>query len=689
MGSRKKIFLWFFASGFVLLAGLYFALLYIQSSYLKSQILPKVIQSLEQSAPIKLKIGDLKINLFRGLVLEDLVMNYESKEIVSNLKIQSFSVRYSPLSLLSDDFIIDSVDLSDVEVFALLSLPNVPEKASNENPLQKLGALLSTLPKGILLKKLSLSPLQLNLNLQQGERKVEVKFSKASVKADLQAKKDGVGFNFSLDLPRENQEVMVREGGQATPIAFSPSLQFALAARLEAVEKTWVLKLPRIEGKFGIEHLRASEKLPELSMTMNFKLEAESDGARKLLAKDSVGLQISPFKFKGLEFQGAEIESSGDLDLEKKLVHQEIKSKLKGLVTGFEEQIPFGLFEKGAHLNAKLVLSDRFVEVQELSAGNEINTLRFSTSGRLDSDLQNLSVKGEAEVRGGEESDQISGEIRIPWTFSRQNAKTLGLKSRLQAKNFSASSPSVKIKGFNADIPMEMEFELKPHELPRFTYVLTRNPFERVDFSTIQPYLVKSGSRLSIEKIGFRNLEVGPLYARAEIHQNFIMSDDYQLELFGGTMTGKFFVDTYPGNRRLGVLARLSGLNPKALRGEKLQESDRRISSRVAVVYHFDKSLAEGRLDVTEIGGPQLIELIRFVDPQFQNSKLNLARSLLKFSHPRYVGLFMSQGFLDLSVDMGGVVSLSDLGVQGISLTPVVSMMKQDFLNQFSKGVSR
>jgi hypothetical protein len=111
-----------------------------------------------------------------------------------------------------------------------------------------------------------------------------------------------------------------------------------------------------------------------------------------------------------------------------------------------------------------------------------------------------------------------------------------------------------------------------------------------------------------------------------------------------------------------------------------------RFSSRAAIVFDLKKSLLEGRFDVTEIGRDPLIELIRFMDPEKRNEKLNLARSVLRVGYPTYVGLEMAQGFLDFRLDLGGLVSIKNIGLEGIPLTPILGMAQESFMKNISKG---
>jgi hypothetical protein len=44
----------------------------------------------------------------------------------------------------------------------------------------------------------------------------------------------------------------------------------------------------------------------------------------------------------------------------------------------------------------------------------------------------------------------------------------------------------------------------------------------------------------------------------------------------------------------------------------------------------------------------------------------------------------MAQGFLDLRLDLGGIVSVKNIGVDGIPLTPILRMAEESFFEKMS-----
>jgi hypothetical protein len=93
----------------------------------------------------------------------------------------------------------------------------------------------------------------------------------------------------------------------------------------------------------------------------------------------------------------------------------------------------------------------------------------------------------------------------------------------------------------------------------------------------------------------------------------------------------------------------------------------------------LSRSLIEGRADVTEIGKNQLLAFIDVLDPDGVDSLLNKARLGLGVGYPRYVGLMMQNGFLDMNVALGGVVE-QNVEIKNLPLSPIVNAKTQDIV---------
>lgn len=320
---------------------------------------------------------------------------------------------------------------------------------------------------------------------------------------------------------------------------------------------------------------------------------------------------------------------------------------------------------------------------------NSFETLRltstgtFSTqekAGALSGELNLISMSSKASL-----DRPVQGSVRIPWKFEVQGNRTIQLTSVIEAHGFSFHHERYRIEDLNADIPIRLSLTNDAHQGLRLSKLLTRNPFERADYLTLRPYFAKSKNNFRLRKLSLGSTTIGPISANLSLQQNYLMAEDYQMDFLDGRMTGRAFVDVAPENRRLGFLGRFSGLNPKLLFAKSSSPNDRRISSRLALIYSFDRSTADGRMDITEMGGPQLVDLINLVDPEFKDPKAVLARSLLKVAYPKYVGIKMSQGFMDLNLTLGGLVSLSNIGLFGIPLSSVLSISKQRMLSKFRR----
>src|SRR5262249_2209626 len=112
----------------------------------------------------------------------------------------------------------------------------------------------------------------------------------------------------------------------------------------------------------------------------------------------------------------------------------------------------------------------------------------------------------------------------------------------------------------NGGVFWNEDFKLLPDKTLRLTYLFDENPFKRVDFTKISPFLDENSS-LRIQKIVYKDKAVGPLRANASLEQNLLMLDRLDVQLLDGVLTGQAFVDVYPSAYRLGLNGRLNNIN--------------------------------------------------------------------------------------------------------------------------------
>ena len=110
------------------------------------------------------------------------------------------------------------------------------------------------------------------------------------------------------------------------------------------------------------------------------------------------------------------------------------------------------------------------------------------------------------------------------------------------------------------------------------------------------------------------------------------------------------------------------------------------MSGRSGFVISLNKNVIDGRLDITQIGGTQLIALINVLDPNYEDEKMNRARSLLAVGYPTAVTLAFAEGYMDMGLDLNllGVSQSQDL--RGIPVSALMSSMTEGLVNQAESG---
>ena len=265
-----------------------------------------------------------------------------------------------------------------------------------------------------------------------------------------------------------------------------------------------------------------------------------------------------------------------------------------------------------------------------------------------------------------------SGSFELPFNITLYDKKVLALQSEPHFNNLSFTYGDIQVVGMDGKINLAEELSIDDKGRIGFLYLNTQNPFTRVDFENIDPYL---GQRinLNINKIRYKHIIAGPIIENFELRQNLILLNDVKANLLNGSALGRVFVDLHPERLQLGFLGRFSNINP-----ELLKEPARRrtsvdvLSGRAAANFDIRKRLATGRVDVTSIGRNQLLSMIDVLDPDYKDTQMMTARRALQVSYPNLVAIAMEQGLMDLRIGLGGAVS-SDITIRSIPLSAFIN----------------
>ncbi len=265
-----------------------------------------------------------------------------------------------------------------------------------------------------------------------------------------------------------------------------------------------------------------------------------------------------------------------------------------------------------------------------------------------------------------------TGGFELPFSVTLYDKKVLALQSEPHFDKLSFDYGDIQVEGMDGKFSLAEELSIDDKGRIEFLYLNTQNPFTRVDFENIDPYL---GQRLglAINKVRFKHIITGPMLANIELRQNLILLNEMKANLLNGSALGRVFVDLHPERLQLGFLGRFSNLQLELLKEpSRRQKRDDELSGRAAANFDIKKRLASGRIDVTSIGRNQLLSMIDVLDPGYRDTQMMAARRALQIAYPSLVSISMEQGLMDLMIGLGGALS-TDLSIRSIPLTAFIN----------------
>lgn len=272
-----------------------------------------------------------------------------------------------------------------------------------------------------------------------------------------------------------------------------------------------------------------------------------------------------------------------------------------------------------------------------------------------------------------------SGSINLPWRLVMHQGQNLSLNAQVEFDNFSVQldEPQLKLEQLHGSLSVQEEFQLNPDGKLQFQYLLSPDAFQRVDFNQIEPYL-SSQEGLSFKSLEFDQITAGPLAAKFKIAQNLIELPQFSLKMLEGDLAGQFYLDINPQGWRLGLLSRISHLDLRKLLPRAVTSDYAPVSARTAVEFDFNQRLLEGRIDLTDISRSQLLQLLEIVDPEFTDADINTVRSALRLAHPQQLSIIMSNGLMDLSLQLS--LFKDPLLIHGLPLSSIIERFGEEAL---------
>ncbi len=368
----------------------------------------------------------------------------------------------------------------------------------------------------------------------------------------------------------------------------------------------------------------------------------------------------------------------------------QIETRLKDVLPAKSMEIPEDILpylkQVAASLKLHTDLKSR-VDLEQVNVNTANGLLTASLRGGTDLKVSNsrfdgqLSIKPPSVFRYGiraQDKVVLDGFVRVGWELTQKEQKSLRLRGNVNLDNFTAQHQLGGLRKASGRIPFQQDLDLPNFKSLRWSYLIRDNPFKRVDTSKFVP-LTLDDSLLTIVELNALEKKFGPLRARVSLQQNMLTIDKLDAEIFDGVLAGQGFVDIQPSRLLAGLQGRVTKLNTALLSSKPEKMPPAPLSARLALIVDLAKALVEGRVDVTEIGRNQLLALMDVLDPSGSDSLLNKARLALAIGYPRYVGMQMQQGFLDLDIGLGGVLE-QQFKISNLPLTPIINAKTQDLV---------
>lgn len=338
---------------------------------------------------------------------------------------------------------------------------------------------------------------------------------------------------------------------------------------------------------------------------------------------------------------------------------------------------------KDLTFRAGAALDDDVIAIETLEGGLKDGTIRVSGqgefktagSGQLDGQISSKLLDEKSVISG-------SGQFLAPFKIILFDKERLSFEANPSFENFSVVVGDFAAKNVNGTITVLEELKLEKDGKIGFLYLKSQNPFARVDYENVEPY-VEEKSQLTFDQVSWKHIVVGPMVQSFEIRQNLVLLNDLKMDLLDGSMVGRFYLDLHPSRLRTGFLGRFSGIKPELLKAPDRRSAPKDwapLAGRMAIDFDMRKRLAAGRMDFTQIGKRQLLSLLDALDPDFKDTQVALARNGLRVAYPRAVGIDMDHGLMDLKIALDGAVS-SDVAVRSLPLSALINSQAGEALS--------
>jgi|GEM_PF-2725558 len=340
-------------------------------------------------------------------------------------------------------------------------------------------------------------------------------------------------------------------------------------------------------------------------------------------------------------------------------------------------------------LSLQIATPPDLLQLQQLQLTVADQQLKLALQGESDRALEELQVDAHLTLQPTTDQPWLPalrarGRLDLPLQLVLRRGRQLNLTAAAQFTQFDLGYDQLQLTAIDGQIPITQELYLTEDGALDFRYLLTADPFQRTDFARIEPYLSGSNT-LQIAQIDWQTHAIGPLVMELPVTQNLIRLQQFQLALFGGYITGQWYLDLTPGSWQSGLLARVGGIDLRQLLPPELAAGAAHLplSGRCALQFDPQRRLLEGRIDINDISRVQLLQLLDVLDPQRQDESFAQVRGLLRWAEPQQVALTMAGGLLDLSLTLAELAT--PITLRAIPLTPLLERYAGRWFDQLQQ----
>lgn len=339
-----------------------------------------------------------------------------------------------------------------------------------------------------------------------------------------------------------------------------------------------------------------------------------------------------------------------------------------------------GLFMEVADLPWKKQVEGPFDVTLKPDGGIVVDTAMKSEGFDFDLNGSFHPQKGEAVASGALHLNLRPGDIKMaglspqgrmhmPFKLLLRPRQKFFFDSELQFQGFTLQSKDMKAENLEGVLPIKQSWAYEEGHW-QLSPRLTPNAFGRADFESFQP-LEGNPNTLRLTRLEFQKKTYGPISFDMKFEQNLLQSGAWSAQVGQGQLEGALQADVSLDNPRLGLLMRAFEVKLDELLPETMlrtqHRSEKGLTYRLGMDWDLGKATAVGRLDWSDIDSPQVMQILDYLDPQFENATFNQARMILAQAYPTRLQVEMRGPVADVRISTN-LVTLPD--VRNVAISP-------------------